>query len=84
MRKGTADTLKLGLWNAICDECGFKFKSNQLKKRWDGAMTCKECWEPRHPQDYIKSVPDRQAVPWVRSVQADTFITAAPADPDSL
>ena len=22
-------------WNAICDSCGFKFKSHELRRRWD-------------------------------------------------
>ena len=25
-----------GQWNAICDRCGFKFKSSELKKDWQG------------------------------------------------
>lgn len=57
---------KKGSWDATCDVCGFRFKADQLKKRWDGLMTCAADWEPRHPQDYLRAVPDKQAVPWTR------------------
>ena len=29
-------------------------------------MVCKECWEPRHPQDFLRGVPDDPSVPWTR------------------
>lgn len=62
-----------GAWNAICDRCGFECKSYQLSQEWTGLMVCKDCWEPRHPQDTIKGVPDRQALPWTRPEPADVF-----------
>ena len=55
-----------GQWNAICDSCGEKHKSGDLRKRWDGFMVCGSCYEPRHPQDFLRSRPDRQSVPWSR------------------
>lgn len=64
---GNKDYLKLGDWNSICDICGFKYKASEMKKRWDGLMVCEFDWEMRHPQDFIRAVPDDQAVPWVRS-----------------
>lgn len=63
-----------GAWNAVCDVCGFEFKSFQLRKRWDGLMCCKEDWELDHPQKYLKVHEDRQTVPWVRKEPSDTFI----------
>ena len=65
------NTLKLGDWNAICDRCGFKYKASDLKEEWTGNMVCKECWEPRHPQDFLRGIPDDQSVPWSRPEQAD-------------
>ncbi len=56
----------MGQWNACCDVCGRVFKSDKLKPRWDNAMTCAQCWEPRHPQDFVRGVPDNMAVPWSR------------------
>lgn len=55
---GHADYLKLGDTNAICDTCGFKYKISELSKQWDGLMTCKDCWDYRHPQEYIRGIPD--------------------------
>ena len=43
-----------GTWAVICDVCGFRFPSNLLKKRWDGAMVCHEDFETRHPQTLLK------------------------------
>lgn len=64
---------KSGDWNAICDSCGRKFKASQLKQRWDGFMVCKDDWEPRHEQDFVRARMDKISVPWVRS-PTDTFI----------
>lgn len=43
-----------GQWNAICDVCGWKYKSGQLRKRWDGLMVCEYDFEMRHPLDFIR------------------------------
>ena len=66
-------------WNAICDQCGAKRKSSQLIERWDGLMVCKPtvnsgCWEPRHPQDSIRPMPDQQKLPWTRPESTDVFV----------
>ncbi len=68
---------KSGEWNAICDSCGFKFKSGQLKKRWDGFMVCDGCNEPRHEQDFLRTKPDRQDLPWSRPQQTDSFVSVS-------
>jgi hypothetical protein len=55
------------VWNAYCDSCGFKFKSDQLKLRWDNFMVCKHCWEPRQPQDLLRAVRETSNnLPWAR------------------
>lgn len=58
--------LDLGNWNAICDQCGRKFKASMLKKRWDGLMVCHEDWETRHPQEFVRGRKDTGHVPWTR------------------
>lgn len=63
-----------GQWNAICDVCAQKYKSSEMRKRWDGLMVCPNDWEPRHPQDFLRSVPDHQAVPWSRPQIPDVFV----------
>ncbi len=81
MSKGHADYLALGDWNALCDMCGKKFKASELQERWDKAMVCKDDWEPRHPQDFVRGVPDIQTPPWTRPVPAPTWVAGqAPED----
>ena len=63
-----ADYLKFdGDWNALCDRCGFKHKASTLKEEWTGFMVCKTCYEPRHPQDFVRGVKDDPSVDWTRS-----------------
>ena len=84
MLQGNKDCLDLGNWNAICDVCGFKFKANELRRRWDGYMVCFSDFEERQPQDLIRSRPEKQSAPWVRPVPVDQFVTVAPVDPSKL
>jgi hypothetical protein len=59
--------LKLGTWNAICDICGFKCKADDMLLRWDGFMVDRKCWEPRQPQDFLRSVREySNPPPWTR------------------
>lgn len=46
---------KPGSWNVICPVCGFRYKAEELYRRWDGQWVCKPDLEPRHPQDYIRT-----------------------------
>ncbi len=69
-----------GQWNVICDRCGYKFKSGQIRKEWNGLRVCKgpstnNCWEPRHPQDFVKGKADRQAPPWARPEPPDVDVS---------
>ena len=76
---------KKGDWNAICDRCGFEFKASQLKKTWDGYYVCKDDWEPRHPQDFLRGKKDDQSVEWTRPESPDTETdTSSWAEPTSV
>ena len=66
--------LKRGGYNAICDGCGFQFKNTQLRRRWDGIMTCEKCFEVRHPMEFIKGTKDSFALPWTRPLIPPKFI----------
>ena len=81
---GPKDYLDIGNYNAICDVCGFKYKADELRRRWDGLMVCSSDFEQRHPQDLIRLRPEKQGVPWARPPQEDKFVTVAPVDPNSL
>lgn len=61
---------------AICDRCGFEFWFDQLRKEWTGLMVCSSCWDPRHPQEFVRGVRDNQGVrPNMRPEPADVFVT---------
>jgi len=77
---------KHGSWNAICDRCGFQYKAEDLRREWTGAMVChgggtNNCWEPRHPQDFIKTRPETQAVEPALPEPTDTFVSVTYAAP---
>lgn len=63
-----------GRYLAICDVCGFRFYNTELKKDWRGLMVDADCFETRHPQDFIRVPHDNPAVPWTRPEAADVFI----------
>lgn len=72
--KGRADYYAPGDYNAICDQCGTKFKASQLKKDWQGFYMCQSCWEPRHPQEFVRGTQDQQTPPWTRPGGADILL----------
>lgn len=65
---------KAGSWNIICQVCGRKFKSDEVKKRWDGLIVCNADFENRHILDFIKVREDDPAVPYVSPEATDQFI----------
>ena len=71
---GRADFYKRGSWLAICDVCGAKYHSDDLKMRWDGLMCCSQDWNPRQPQDFVRGIPDPQAVAWTRPDSVPQFV----------
>jgi len=75
---GRSDYYKHGDNNVICDRCGFKYKASQLRREWNGLWTCPFDWEPRHPQDLIKSKHDDQRPSLSRPGAEDIFIPAVP------
>lgn len=70
----TGTRFKSGEWNVVCDICKFKFKSNELKLNWRGQMVCKDDWEARNIQDFIKVRAESGSPPWSRPRGEDVFI----------
>lgn len=66
---------KSGDWLVICDFCSKKIKASKSKERWDGFRVCSECWEPRHPMDFIRARADKISVPFTRPQPEDQFAT---------
>lgn len=81
---GKADYYSHGSHNFICDRCGFKRKSFDKRKEWTGLMVCPECWDPRHPQDFVRGTIDRQSVQDPRPEQADSFLSVGEVTRDDL
>lgn len=46
----------------ICQRCGFEYPLHKLRREWTGLLVCKEDYDVRHPQDYVRGVRDEQAV----------------------
>jgi len=67
--------------NVICDACGRTTKASKVKKTWDGFYVCAAHWEPRHPQDFVRSVKDDQTVKISRPKSPDVFTAEAEALP---
>ncbi len=68
----------------ICDVCGFKHPLKNLRKRWDGLKVCREDFETRHPQDFVRGVPDNQSLSDPRPRPADVFIGPGDVTADDL
>lgn len=69
-----------GQHNTICDRCGFEYKARQLRQEWTGLRVCSghgtnECWEKRHPQEFVRGVKDKQAPQWVRPEPPDLDVS---------
>lgn len=68
------DKWESGKWNVVCDRCGFKFKNTDLRDEWTGYKVCSECWDPRHPQDFVRAKPDNKPLPWTRPEPNDVSV----------
>lgn len=78
------DQFILGDSNGLCDSCGFKFKQSALRKRWDGAMVCRDDYELRHPQDELKARPERNNVKDARPEPEYRFLAVGEITADQL
>ena len=71
---GQADFYRHGSHNFICDRCGFKFKAEKKHFEWTGLIVCPDCYDERHPQDFVRSTADRQHVEDPRPENEDYFL----------
>jgi len=72
-----SDVYLPGGFKRECDRCGFEFRHWDTVKEWTGLFVCRECYDQRHPQDYVKGKKDRQRVTEPRPEHPDTFINGA-------
>ena len=68
-------TYKPGDWYILCDDCHKKIHGSTAKQRWDGFYVCKDCWNPRHPQDFIKGRKETITPPFTRPRPSDVFVS---------
>jgi|TARA_R110000824_G_scaffold349610_1_gene536500 hypothetical protein len=48
---------------ALCDRCAFEYKLSQLREEWNGLKTCRDCFDPKHPQlEPLPHVSDPEAL----------------------
>ena len=65
--------------NTICDATGFKKKTNEVVKRWDGFYVIPEAYSPRQPQDFPATILPTQVFPHTRFEMVPAII-ANPTD----
>ena len=79
-----ANNFVLGDSKSVCDRCGHDYKHSQLSKEWTGAMVCRDCWDPRHPQDSIRIRAERNNVRDPRPAPAYRFLSVGEITADDL
>jgi hypothetical protein len=62
-----------GEFNLTCDRCSKKIKAHQAKHEWTGFIVCRDCYENRHPQDFVKAQTDKITVPFQRPIPTYLF-----------
>lgn len=76
---GRADFFKPGSWNAVCQQCGLKFKADDILLEWDGLRVCERCLDYRHPQELVRPIVDPKPPLW-SSPQIDNFLVVGGGD----
>ncbi len=67
-----------GEFNLTCDRCSKKIKAHQAKHEWTGFIVCGDCYETRHPQDFVKAKTDKITVPFQRPIPELAFLHLLP------
>jgi hypothetical protein len=61
-----------------CEVCDHVIRSNDARLTWDGLTVCPDDWEVRHPQDFVRGIPDDTSpVGLQNSESPDTFRTVS-------
>lgn len=82
---GRADYYKPGDFNRICDQCGLKRKASETRENWRGLIVCSDtCYEPRHPQDFVRGQFDDQRVYKPRPDPEPDYLGEYEITPDSF
>lgn len=74
--------IRPGDWLYNCQRCGFTIYGSEVRREWTGLRVCSKCWDPRHPQDFLRGIRDDQAVPFANSPGEPYFLGANEVDFD--
>lgn len=81
-----ADDFREGDHWVISDRTGRRIRASEARKEWTGAIVGPDEYEPRHPQDFVRSLadtmradPQRPRPPALNVGPASTSLTAAAA-----
>jgi hypothetical protein len=69
-----------GASNTICDVTGFRVKTSEVLRRWEGYYVIAAAWHPRQPQDFPVTAVKQQVHKIARKGNADidVAVTALP------
>jgi len=69
-----SDRFREGDFYRTDDRTGRKVRASDTRKEWTGLIVDKDVWDPRHPQDFVRGLYDRQTVPNPRPVPTPVYI----------
>jgi hypothetical protein len=67
-----------GQGNTICDITGFKVKTGEVYKTWDGLYVIDEAFSYRHPQDFPPKILDAKVFENTRFQEETAEAATAP------
>jgi hypothetical protein len=70
------NTHRPGDWLYACQRCGLTKYASQVRLEWTGLRVCSDCWDPRHPQEFVRGRVD-DIVPPYTNPPGVTFITTS-------
>lgn len=53
-----------GDWIYTCQRCQFEIWASESKREYTGLRVCRDCYDVRNPQDFVRGVADNQKVPF--------------------
>ena len=60
-KKTVSPGYQVGNHWVTCDSCGFAIRAEDIRLTWDNRQVCYADWEPRQPQDFVRSLHDNIA-----------------------
>lgn len=75
---------KKGDWLYICDQCGTPKYGSKGMMQWNHLFVCPDCYEERHPQDFVRGMSDDTRVPVARPRSTDVFLDVGDVTPENL